>query len=151
MSNIPTEANMPKTDHPNRIFLVEEKGGKTWLTIFFPEGCEELACIHQSDEYDYTVPDLDVCIDVKSLFTAVRLLGENPDTLHSEGYEGKMRYARLIVTPFPFGSPTYFLEFFNDWTDTLYELDLSAQMYEFFGSETPLDRLNAVLCETGKS
>ena len=78
-----------------------------------------------------------MCIDVKSLFTAVRLLGGNPDTLHhiaakcevdSEGYEGKMRYARLIVTPFPFGRPTYFLEFFNDWTDTLYELDLSAQM-----------------------
>lgn len=42
----------------------------------------------------------------------------------SEGYEGKMRYAKLIVTPFPFGSSTYFLEFFNDWTDTLYELDL---------------------------
>lgn len=86
--------------------------------------------------------------------------GGNPDTLHhiaakcevdSEGYEGKMRYARLIVTPFPFGRLTYFLEFFNDWTDTLYELDLSAQMYEFFGSEPPLDRLNAVLCETGKS
>ena len=59
--------------------------------------------------------------------------GKTLDTLHyiaakcevdSEGYEGKMRYAKLIVTPFPFGSSTYFLEFFNDWTDTLYELDL---------------------------
>lgn len=140
-------------------FAIVEENGRPELRIAFPKDSEKLADIYQSDEYDYTVPDLKVGIDVESLYTALRLLEENPGKLHhiaakcwgdSEGYEGKMRFERLVVTPYSC-STTYFLEFFNDWTDTLYELDLSAQMYEFFGSEPPLDRLNAVLCETGKS
>jgi hypothetical protein len=33
---------------------------------------------------------------------------------------------------------TFFLEFFNDWTGTLYEMDLTGQFKEFIGYTFPV-------------
>ena len=137
-------------------FAIVEENGRPELRIAFPKDSEKLADIYQSDEYDYTVPDLKVSIDVESLYTALRLLEENPGKLHhiaakcwgdSEGYEGKMRFERLVVTPYS-RSTTYFFEFFNDWSGTLYELDLSEPLREFFGNKTPLEILNSLLVKS---
>lgn len=136
-------------------FEVVEENGRPELRIAFPKDSKKLADIYQSDDYDYTVPDLKVGIDVESLYTAVRLLEENPGKLHhiaakcwgdSEGYEGKMRFERLVVTPYS-RSTTYFMEFFNDWSGTLYELDLSEPLREFFG-KTPLEKLKSLLVKS---
>mgnify|MGYP000907244203 CR=1 FL=1 len=62
----------------------------------------------------------------------------------SEGFEGKLRYERLVLTPYT-SSMTFFLEFFNDWTGTLYELDLSPFLDDFFGECDPESKLEACL------
>lgn len=153
--NTPNELNCAQIGDECPKFAIVDENGKHKLRIAFPKDSDELLNICQSDEYDYTVPDLEADIDVESLYTALRLLEENPGKLHhvaakcwadSEGYEGKMRFERLVVTPYSCG-PTYFLEFFNDWTGTLYELDLSVPLLEFFGGETPLEKLKSVLKE----
>lgn len=116
------------------------------LQIVFSEESEELFNIYQSDEYDYSVPDLEVSVDVELLYHAIKILAENPNKLHhlaihcdvcSEGFEGKLRYERLVLTPYT-SSMTFFLEFFNDWTGTLYEMDLTGQFKEFIGYTFPV-------------
>ncbi|HFA6057447.1 hypothetical protein [Neisseria gonorrhoeae] len=135
-------------------FILKQENGKRFLYLNLPEGSDELNTIWQTDEYDFTVSDLEVSIDVESLHTAVRLLNENQGILHgistkcsaySFGFEGKLRYERLDVKPFPIKSFSYYLEFYNDWTGTLYELDLSAFLDEFFGECDPESKLDACL------
>lgn len=55
----------------------------------------------------------------------------------SEGLEGKLRYERLVLTPYT-SFMTFYLEFFNDWTGTLYEMDLTGQFNEFIGYTFPV-------------
>ena len=92
-------------------------------------------------------------VDVELLYHAIKILAENPNKLHhlaihcdvcSEGFEGKLRYERLVLTPYT-SSMTFFLEFFNDWTGTLYELDLSPFLDDFFGECDPESKLEACL------
>ncbi|EMT2167025.1 hypothetical protein QLJ91_002190, partial [Neisseria gonorrhoeae] len=63
-------------------FILKQENGKRFLYLNLPEGSDELNTIWQTDEYDFTVPDLEVSIDVESLYTAVRLLNENQGILH---------------------------------------------------------------------
>lgn len=135
-------------------FILKQENGKRILYLNLPDGSDELNTIWQTDEYDFTVPDLVVSIDVESLYTAVRLLNENLGILHSIsakcgadsfGFEGKLRYERLDVKPFPINSFSYYLEFYNDWTGTLYELDLSPFLDDFFGECDPESKLQACL------
>ncbi|MGN6887960.1 hypothetical protein ACTHS1_11735, partial [Neisseria sp. P0014.S008] len=62
---------------------LKQENGKRILYLNLPDGSNELKTIWQTDEYDFTVPDLEVSIDVESLYTAVRLLNENQGILHS--------------------------------------------------------------------
>lgn len=150
MCNIKTESNeIPEKPK----FTLSKEDGMQKLQIVFPEESEELFNIHQSDEYDYSVPDLEVSVDVELLYHAIKILAENPNKLHhlaihcdvcSEGFEGKLRYERLVLTPYT-SSMTFFLEFFNDWTGTLYELDLSPFLDNFFGECDPESKLEACL------
>ena len=98
-------------------FILKQENGKRILYLNLPDGSDELNTIWQTDEYDFTVSDLEVSIDVESLYTAVRLLNENPGILHSIsakcsadsfGFEGKLRYERLDVKPFPINSFSYY-------------------------------------------
>lgn len=143
MCNIKTESNeIPEKPK----FTLSKEDGMQKLQIVFPEESEELFNIHQSDEYDYSVPDLEVSVDVELLYHAIKILAENPNKLHhlaihcyagSEGFEGKLRCERLVLTPYS-SSMTFFLEFFNDWTGTLYEMDLTGQFKEFIGYTFPV-------------
>lgn len=143
MCNIKTESNVIP-EKPR--FTLSKEDGVQKLQIVFPEGSEELFYIHQSDEYDYSVPDLAVGVDLELLYYALKILVENPNKLHhlaihcevcSEGFEGKLRYERLVLTPYT-SSMTFYLEFFNDWTSTLYEMDLTEQFNEFIGYTFPV-------------
>ena len=143
MCNIKTESNIIP-EKPK--FTLSKGDGVQKLQIVFPEESEELLEIHQSNEYDYSVPDLSVGVDVESLYNAVKILAENPNKLHhlaihcyagSEGFEGKLRYERLVLTPYS-SFMTFYLEFFNDWTGTLYEMDLTGQFNEFIGDTFPV-------------
>ena len=97
MCNIKTESNeIPENQNSH---FPKKMGCK--IADSFPEESEELFNIHQSDEYDYSVPDLEVSVDVELLYHAIKILAENPNKLHhlaihcdvcSEGFEGKLRY-----------------------------------------------------------
>lgn len=146
MCNIKTECN---EIHEKPKFTLSKEDGMQKLQIVFPEESEELSNIYQSDEYDCSVPDLAVSVDVELLYHAIKILAENPNKLHhlaihcdvcSEGFEGKLRYERLVLTTYT-SSMTFFLEFFNDWTGTLYEMDLTGQFKEFIGYTFPVTEL----------
>ena len=79
MCNIKTESNVIP-EKPK--FTLSKKDGMQKLQIVFPEESEELFNIHQSDEYDYSVPDLAVSVDVELLYHAIKILAENPNKLH---------------------------------------------------------------------
>ncbi|HFC8839104.1 TPA: hypothetical protein ACFU2Q_001908 [Neisseria subflava] len=150
-NHIDKESTQPVSE--SRIIL-KEVNGRHILHLNLPKDSEALATIWQTDEYDFTVPDLEVNIDVESLHTAVRLLNEYAGVLHSIsakcsadscGFEGKLRYARLDVKPFPIDSFSYYLKFYNDWSGTLYELDLTLLLKEYFGECSPESKLKASL------
>jgi hypothetical protein len=123
-----------------------KKTGCKSCRLFSQRKVKSFLIFHRSDEYDYSVPDLAVSVDVELLYQAIKILAENPNKLHhlaihcdvcSEGFEGKLRYERLVLTPYT-SSMTFFLEFFNDWTGTLYEMDLTGQFKEFIGYTFPV-------------
>ena len=55
-------------------FILKQENGKRILYLNLPDGSDELNTIWQTDEYDFTVPDLEVSIDVESLYTALDFL-----------------------------------------------------------------------------
>ena len=69
-NHIDKESTQPVSE--SRIIL-KEVNGRHILHLNLPKDSEALATIWQTDEYDFTVPDLEVNIDVESLHTAVRL------------------------------------------------------------------------------
>lgn len=73
MCNIKAESNVIP-EKPK--FTLSKEDGVQKLQIVFPEESEELLEIHQSDEYDYSVPDLEVSVDVELGVVCGR--GRNP-------------------------------------------------------------------------
>ena len=127
MCNIKTESNkIPEKPK----FTLSKEDGVQKLQIVFQEESEELFNIHQSNEYDYSVPDLEVSVDVELLYHAIKILAENPNKLHhlaihcdvcSEGFEGKLRYERLVF------NALYVVYDFFSWSFSMIGQELSTR------------------------
>ena len=122
-----------------------EHSGQPALQLVLPPECNDLENVSCSDEYDLAVPDLRVILYLPSLITALKVLHQHPDALHhagakcwvdSDGYEGKIRLEFVKVYAHAFSgnwNHSFFLNFSNDWTGSVYFLDLRVYLHNLLG------------------
>lgn len=123
----------------NTKMVLEERNNIRELVLRLPEGSEEVGEISQDDEYDYRIHDLEVRINIPSLICGAKVMQEYRDRLKqvstlcwadSESYEGKLRYEKVNVSYWNSGEFCFYLEIFNEYTGTGYELNLTTYIYD---------------------
>ncbi len=122
-----------------------EHNGQPALQLVLPPKCDDLDMISCNNEYDLEVSNLRVILFLPSLVTALKVLHEYPNALHhvgakcwvdSDGYDGKIGAEGVKVYAFSYKgywNHSFCLSFINEWTGSMYFLDLSIYMYDFLG------------------
>ncbi|UOO85694.1 hypothetical protein [Neisseria arctica] len=123
--------------------LIEPCSGELALQLVLPPECDDLDMVSCNNEYDFTVPDLEITLCLPSLITALNVLHQYPDVLHhvsskcsvsSKGFEGKISCEYLQIYANNFQGCWYysfFLNFSNDWSSSVYFFDLSIYLFDF--------------------
>lgn len=130
------------------------------LQLILPPECDDLSFVSCSDKYDVSVPDLQIVLYLPSLITALKVAQEHADSLHhvaakcrvdSENYEGKIRMECVKIYAHKFNakwSYSFFLNFSNDWTGSVYFFDLSTYLHDFLnGYDNIIEKLEKLLVE----